>query len=372
MRGQINQLVLKIAELCNLNCSYCYLYKHGDEGFRSRPKFMSDDVFEQILRRIREYCDRHKGQKMAIVFHGGEPTLLGRERLARFAERAREVLGACLDGIAMQTNGTLIDDSWLEMIGRFEIQVGVSVDGTAAVHDAHRVDFTGHGSHAAATRTLAMLQAAGMSPGILCVISPGFSGLEIYRHFRALGVQRMDFLLPDVTHDSRNFFYGDYPGTPVADYLIPIFDEWFAEDNPDTKIRIFWSLISAILGGYTESDQFGNPTCCYLVVETDGTIQANDVLRICGEGMAESGLNVFQHGFDDLALGLPLLYNVVHKQMPLSPKCRACRERDVCGGGYLPHRYSKANGFDNPSVWCPDLLRLINHIRGHVEAACAR
>jgi uncharacterized protein len=34
----------------------------------------------------------------------------------------------------------------------------------------------------------------------------------------------------------------------------------------------------------------------------------------------------------------------------------------VCGGGYLPHRFSKANGFDNPSVYCADLLKLIEHI----------
>jgi uncharacterized protein len=35
---------------------------------------------------------------------------------------------------------------------------------------------------------------------------------------------------------------------------------------------------------------------------------------------------------------------------------------DVCGGGYYPHRYSTANGFSNPSVYCPDLMKLIGHI----------
>jgi uncharacterized protein len=38
-------------------------------------------------------------------------------------------------------------------------------------------------------------------------------------------------------------------------------------------------------------------------------------------------------------------------------------EQGTCGGGYLPHRYSRVRGFDNLSVWCADLLRLFAHIR---------
>ena len=37
--------------------------------------------------------------------------------------------------------------------------------------------------------------------------------------------------------------------------------------------------------------------------------------------------------------------------------------RHLPGGGHLPHRYSRANGFDNPSVWCADILKVIAHIR---------
>jgi uncharacterized protein len=359
----INQLILKVAELCNLDCSYCYLYKHEDQRFRTRPKFMSEEIFEQVLQRTREYCDRREGQRMALVFHGGEPTLIGLPQLTRFAQRAHEVLGDRLDGLLMQTNGTLLNSEWIKTLHDFRIHVGVSIDGPAAIHDANRIDFEGRGSHGAATRTLRLLQDADLSPSVLCVVSPGAPGAEIYRHFRSLGVHHMNFLLPDVTHDSMSRFYGGIGGTPVADYLVGIFDQWFADDNPEVKIRLFWNLLSALLGGRMDGDQFGNPLWSYLVVETDGSIQANDVLRICADGMSESGLNIFEHGFDDLARGLPLLNSVMHDGVPLCPTCQSCSERDVCGGGFLPHRYSKAKQFDNPSVWCTDILRLIGHIR---------
>jgi uncharacterized protein len=101
----------------------------------------------------------------------------------------------------------------------------------------------------------------------------------------------------------------------------------------------------------------------YVVVETDGEIEALDALRVCQSGLPVSGLNVLRSDFDDLRLGNPLLYQAVHRGIPLSAQCQACPEREVCGGGFLPHRYSRARGFDNPSIWCKDILKLTRHIR---------
>ena len=49
------------------------------------------------------------------------------------------------------------------------------------------------------------------------------------RHFRQAGIKRMNFLLPDVSHDTKQRWYGQAGQTPVADDLIPIFDEWVRE-----------------------------------------------------------------------------------------------------------------------------------------------
>src|SRR5262249_43475301 len=151
--------------------------------------------------------------------------------------------------------------------------------------------------------------------------------------------------------------------TPIADYLIPIFDEWFADDDPDVLIRIFNETIRVLYGGASGTDSLGNRVQDYLVIDTDGAILANDSLKVCYEGAPESGLNVLRDDFDSLARGAPLLYQLVSEGVPLCSICQACPERDTCGGGYVPNRYSKANGFMNPNVWCKDLMKFITHVR---------
>jgi uncharacterized protein len=361
--GLVSAVVLKLAAHCNLNCSYCYVYNHQDTGFRDRPRFISDEIYEATLQRIADYCDSHAPHSIFITFHGGEPTLVGHRRMAKLASRADEVLGDRLAALLLQTNGTLIDESWISVLRRHRMAVGVSLDGPPEVHDAVRVNHAGRGSYRSVVRGIRRLQEAGLRPSILSVVNPGHNGASVYTHFRELGIERMNFLLPDCSHDSKAEWYGGFGETPVADFLIPIFDAWVAEDDPVVEVRIFGDLIRTMLGGHAGNDQFGNLLMNYLVVETDGAIEALDALRVCEHGLAASGLNVLRDGFDDLARGAPLLFDAVHRGIPLSKKCLACSEVDVCGGGYLPHRYSRARGFNNPSVWCDDILAVIDHVR---------
>lgn len=365
--GQIVSLVVKVAERCNLNCAYCYMYNHSDQSYLRRPAFMSDEVFERLLARVYEYCDRRQKHRMSLVFHGGEPMLMGTERFRRFANRARARLGEKLDSLQLQSNATLVDDDWIATLHDLGVTVGVSIDGPPEIHDMFRVDHAGKGSHERVLKGLLRLQESGLLSGALCVVNPAHSGVGVYRYFRSLGITHMNFLFPDATHDVKRALYGRYGETPVADYLIPVFDEWTGEDDPEVKVSCFEDIIRSILGGRVWTDMIGNGRANYLVIDTDGSIQALDALKVCCEGTPESGLNVCDHGFDELHKGLPLLHRVVHEGVPMCSTCEGCRERATCGGGYLPHRYSRARGFDNPSIWCQDLLKLFAYVRNYID-----
>jgi uncharacterized protein len=359
----IDQVILKIASRCNLNCSYCYLYNHEDSSWRERPKFISDDVFDRTLEVIRDYCQRRTAHRVSLVFHGGEPTLVGAARLTAFSDRARSVMGSSLASITIQTNGTRLNDKMVDAIARSGINVGLSLDGPAHIHDATRVTHANRGSYAAAILGLEHLRRAGLEPVVLCVVNPNVSGKDVYRHFREIGLTCITFLLPDVSHDNKQSWYSSRSRTPVADYLIPVFDSWFDEDDPNVVVRPFTHLIAAMMGGETAGDLFGNPLQTYVIVETDGSIETLDALRVCSSGITRTKLNVLNHTFDDIEELNPLLHRMINIGFGLSATCQECNERAICGGGYLPHRYSRTREFDNPSVWCEDIKKLFRHIR---------
>jgi uncharacterized protein len=363
----IDQIILKIASRCNLNCSYCYLYSHEDSSWKERPKLISDRIFNRTLEAIQTYCEQHSPHKIAIVLHGGEPTLVGPARLSALCDRARSVLGPSLASITMQTNGTLLTDKMVDAIVRSGISVGISLDGPPHIHDAVRVTHAERGSHAAAVSGLARLRQANLDPVVLCVVNPSVSGTDVYQHFRDIALRQVTFLLPDVSHDNKRAWYSSASETPVADYLIPVFDSWLQEDNPDVIVRPFTDLIRAMMGGETGGDLFGNPLQTYVIIETDGSIETLDTLRVCAHGMTRTKLNVLHHSFDEIEELNPLLYRMMNVGFKPSNVCELCHERKLCGGGYLPHRYSRDREFDNPSVWCDDIKKLFCHIRSAIE-----
>jgi len=170
--GPSLQFTLKVASRCNLACTYCYVYMKGDDSWRSRPHLMSEDIFSATVARIREHCAAVGQDSIDVVFHGGEPCLLGSERFSQWCDLLRRELSTVgMVRITIQTNGALIDRAWAEAFRRHNVVVGVSLDGPAAVNDEFRVDHQGRGSHARVLAGIAQLQTAGVPVNLLCVLN---------------------------------------------------------------------------------------------------------------------------------------------------------------------------------------------------------
>jgi uncharacterized protein len=356
--------ILKAASRCNLNCTYCYVYNAGDTSWRHRPPFMSDDVFHATVKRIRRYC-LHSGQKhVQINFHGGEPCLAGPDRFANWCDLLREGLEDIAEvEITIQTNGTLIDHRWTAVFKTHSVRVGVSIDGPRKIHDTSRVDHQGRGSYDRVVRGLKQLQESRIPVQVLSVVQPGADGLEVHRHFLSMGLNRINYLLPDLTHDTVRDIHQTYGRTPCADFLLPILNYWWQHDSIDVRVAVFWHVAELILGGWSNTDIFGNRPFGFVFVETDGSIEGLDVLGTCENGLGSTGLNVKSDDFVNISNSSSLHRAAMFEGVPLPHQCRACPESMTCAGGYLPHRYAKATGFNNPSVWCEDILSLFKRLR---------
>jgi uncharacterized protein len=159
--------------------------------------------------------------------------------------------------------------------------------------------------------------------------------------------------------------------TPYADWLLRVFARWTAAPRQETSIRLFEGIISRVLGGLGTTEAIGLGAADTIVIDTDGSIKQIDALSAAYEDAAATGLTVTRNSLDE-ALDHP---TTVARQIglaALSPVCQACGVRDICGGGYYPHRFRAGEGFRNPSVYCPDLLHLITTIRAYVAGEVTR
>jgi len=369
-RRYVCQAILKVASRCNLNCSYCYVYNMADSTWKRRPALMSNEVFEWTLERIFQQCCATGQDRFRMAFHGGEPCLIGPDTFDAWCGRARTVLGEILRlSLVIQTNGTLLDSRWIDLFRKHNVGVGISMDGPKEIHDRVRVDHQEQGSYERVERGLRLLQEAEVPHGVGCVIPMGADPLTVHHHFLRLGCTEITYLMPHFTHDTIAPIRQRYGATPCADFLIPIFDNWWFEGTMQVQINDLKNVARVIMGGKSHSESIGNDPPCYVFIEPDGEMEGLDNLRACCDGLSQIKLNVRHSDFFDLLCTETMHSQAIFEGMPLAQACRSCREVETCAGGYLAHRYSRARGFDNPSVWCADLLKLFDHVRARMRVS---
>ncbi|MEV4704582.1 FxsB family cyclophane-forming radical SAM/SPASM peptide maturase [Actinoplanes sp. NPDC049316] len=356
------EFVLKVHQRCNLACDYCYVYELADQSWRDRPPSMTPAVWQAAAQRIGDHAARHGLDHVDVVLHGGEPLLAGRESLVRLVTDVRAVVPAAR--FSTQTNGALLDTRMRDALAGLGVRIGVSLDGTPGQHDRHRRHRDGRGSHALADRALRLLAGHPAYAGILCTVDPATDPVAVYESLLDHRPPMIDLLLPHA-------HWGARPAPGAAEWLIAVFDRWYGAARRETGIRLFEEIISLVLGGPSRSDQVGLSPVAVAVIESDGTIEQVDSLKATYPGAAATGLNVFDHDLDEAARHP----GIVARQSglaALAESCLACPVHDICGAGHYAHRWRPGGGFRNPSVYCADLRRLIDHIGARVATDLER
>ena len=362
------EFIVKVHSRCDLACDYCYMYEMADQSWRGQPRAMSRETADLTARRIGEHVRTHGLDRVTLILHGGEPLLAGRELISHLMRATQVEAGprTTVDA-AIQTNAVGLSAAYLRLFDELGVRVGVSIDGDAQAHDRHRRFPSGRGSYLAVSAAIDQLRKfPDLYSGLLCTIDLRNDPVQTYKALIDFDPPQVDFLLPHGTWTQPPpGRIPDNDATPYADWLIAVFDHWYPK--PHTHLRLFEEIMQLLLGGTSSSEVVGLAPIQMMVIETDGSIAQEDTLRVAFDGAPATGLHVARNSLDT-ALGLPEIAARQIGERGLAAECRACDIRRVCGGGLYSHRYREGTGFANPSVYCPDLMALIGHIRNRVSA----
>jgi uncharacterized protein len=364
-------VVLKTAERCNIDCDYCYFFHAGDASYLRHPKVISKKTLAAVTAFLREGIESLGIEELHIVFHGGEPMLQRRTDFDTMCSQFRELLAPSLRLLALgiQTNGTLIDDDWVDTFIRHDIQVGISLDGPRHINDAHRVDHRGRGTYDRTVRGLRRLQEAARTgrlaeePGVLCVINPELPARQALAHLvDELGVKSMDFLLPDLNPDS----VGDRDLRIFGPYLCELFDAWRTRQHEGVEIKIVSALMQR-LGGRPSflfdhvRDQTDAGAFVAITISSDGSIAPDDSMRSTALWRRLPACNVREMRLEEF-LSTPAMVDLLCARCQIPESCTGCIWEHVCGGGFGQTRWSADRGHNNPSVYCAALKEIYLHV----------
>ncbi len=186
-------LTLCLTHDCTLRCRYCY-------AGRKYAHAMSRETAEQgILLGLAEA--ERTGRGLDISYFGGEP-LMEWELL----QHCHEFLTtqAAQRGIPVRsgitTNGTLLSEDKLDWMAQRDYLIGLSLDGSPAMHDINRCRADGAGSHAAVQAALERLnRLPGLRSRLICVVNPANHYLLVegvrwmHAHYRGEIILNFDY-----------------------------------------------------------------------------------------------------------------------------------------------------------------------------------
>jgi uncharacterized protein len=355
---------IKVSYACNLNCTYCYVYNQTDQSWAGRPVIMSEAVFLATVNRINEYCLKSGQKNINICFHGGEPCLIGPHRFVRMCEHIRSSLrvpGSIT--FSIQTNGTVLSAAWIEAFAKYEVAVGISLDGGRVTNDRFRYDFNGRGTYDRIATNIGKLKQFGVRVDILCVIPFGESGVETYTEIKSTGADAVYFLFPHLPRSEVAEIKKQYGPTPIADFTIPLLDYVCENETSEEELPSLWNILRILLGARSTSDFFGNRPLPFLFIETDGSIEVLDTLKSVSSTLSSTGLNILEDEIAAVFDTSTTQRRILTGSLPDPEICTDCPEFRTCRGGHIADRYSEEFEFDAQSVWCKDILHIFRRAR---------
>jgi uncharacterized protein len=294
-------------------------------------------------------------------WHGGEPTLCGVDVL-RTAIQTQERLncnGRIRISNKLQTNGVNVSDDWLQLLKQYPIDVGVSLDGPAEIHDLHRTMCDGRATFANTIHTIERLQTARVPFGVLMVVTEDLArnpdAAYEFISSRNLAVD----LLPCYCCDARGH---SVPPTvsprTLASFLTRFFDRWVQDRCQPLTCRLLEDFVAGGLGLKPQCCSFRNRCEQFYSVDTEGRIYPCDLF------LGEDGMMLGDLRKEPLSaiLRSERADQVRRYMKSLVSHCQGCGWFDRCGGGCKSHREMASREFRGGYYFCATRIALFRHV----------
>ena len=318
-----------------MRCRYCFYRDEEEKRVQQEHGVMDLQTLETVFSKTLP----HAAGRCVIAYQGGEPTLAGLDFFREAVKLEKRYLSpACQPEHAIQTNGLTIDREWAKFFAENHMLVGVSLDGTKALHDENRVDAAGRGTYARVMKAIQLLKSVGVEFNILTVVTNQTcrSAASVYGFFARAGLDWQQYIpcLDPLDTPCGNCEWS-LTAKNYAAFLKTQFDCWYRDIIAGSfrYNRYFDNLVGVLCGRVPEACDMRGVCSPQLVVESDGSVYPCDFYCLDGfklgnfrtDSLAEIECRRKELGF-------------LEQSRTPDPDCISCPWRRLCRGGCRRHR----------------------------------
>lgn len=320
-------VIFRVSNSCNLNCKYCY-DRNNHRGIKNENEEFYKRV-EDIVKYLNEiFVD--KTRKCKIIFHGGEPLIIKGEIYDFLIKKILEDIPKA--SFSIQTNGTLLSKKHIETFKRYNVRIGISLDGHNSEQNYCRVYKNGVNTFNKVMEKIELLRDLNVDYGVIMTVSKKIIGHEqelydfIYKNKIKCNIR------PAYPSENINDFY--MTNEEYYTFFKNIFEIWIKDESKVklTQIRELYEQFIKVL----------EPNCKIGDCATSGNCFGNFIsLDIYGNiyscNRTYNNPNFYYGNLNDIKIDRIMekakKLNNIRKEYLNNSKCKKCEIFEECRGG---------------------------------------
>lgn len=365
-------VIFKPTEICNARCTYCdVVHKNGGP-----VKIMPPDILELFFIRVNEFLKERPDESVEVIWHGGEPLLLGPKFFARALEFQRKHCDARADRIRheIQTNLTLFSREFSPIFRELGIRsVGTSYD---LIHGVRGLGKK-RNSEAYNRRFMegvALLEDEGFDWGVIYVVTKLSleKPLDVFHFLTNLRPGGGISFNPVVLYE-RQAAGVQVTAREFTEFLGAIFPDWWRHRARYPNVEPFQSLVRNLVDNEKSLCCCDSGDCAYTHINLAPDGRVSQCGRSFDWGLLDYG-SIVDRSFSEILADPQRTQLVDRNQVLTAGDCMGCRFWSICHGGCPLDAWYDTRSFMHKSTWCNVKRDFIEEyfepvVRGDTETA---
>ncbi len=318
-------IIVVPTERCNYRCTYCF---EPDEQRHGQHKLKYD--FEKMKKSLYEvWSGPYRGS--SVCLHGGEPLLIGHEEFENLCNliynlpwKDNKVKGS----VSLVTNGSLIDSKYIDIFKKYNVYVGVSIDGNIDLNLLRgtypRKPEYREPEHKRVWNNIKRLRKYDIPVSIMCIIHK--ANADSTEKLKKLGQWMMKLKKIGITSGRVNPMYGT-PSDELTNQQL--YRTWINVYNWNKKHNLRWNPLiemeNNLRGEIGNHRYFFPKPCTYNNCDPFNT----KTLSILPDGTIANCDRTFAHGFYCRSSSGT---KSGRYEALAQTECKGCRYWGICGG----------------------------------------